>query len=82
MVQRLLDFTIGTYYPEVTVRCINNAKRPQIQAAHADAEDRYCAFFQEVAMRTARLAARWQCVGFCHGSHLPALRNRDARQVC
>lgn len=30
-------------------------------------EERHLAFFREVCVRTARLAAEWQCVGFCHG---------------
>jgi hypothetical protein len=28
---------------------------------------KYIAWFREVALRTARLAAAWQCVGFVHG---------------
>lgn len=36
--------------------------------ACADAgEQRYTAFFQEVVVRTARLMAHWQAVGFVHG---------------
>ncbi len=30
-------------------------------------EDRYAAFLAEVTARTARLIAKWQAVGFCHG---------------
>lgn len=32
-----------------------------------DASDPYVALLEEVARRTARLLARWQGVGFCHG---------------
>ena len=30
-------------------------------------EERYLSFYKEVVLLTARLAADWQCVGFCHG---------------
>ncbi|MFZ5660218.1 MAG: protein adenylyltransferase SelO [Pseudomonadota bacterium] len=33
----------------------------------ADGDDRYVRFFQEVVLRTARLLAQWQAVGFAHG---------------
>lgn len=33
----------------------------------AGQEDRYAAFLAEVTARTARLIAKWQAVGFCHG---------------
>jgi uncharacterized protein YdiU (UPF0061 family) len=41
-----------------------------------DQKQRYIAFFDEVVVRTARLVAHWQCVGFVHGvlntgTHLP-----------
>ncbi|XP_018539807.1 selenoprotein O2 [Lates calcarifer] len=51
---QLLDYVIETFYP-----CI--------QQAHSNRKDRNMAFFREVMMRTAKLVAQWQCVGFCHG---------------
>lgn len=33
----------------------------------AAAEKPYAAWFRDVVIRTARLIAQWQCVGFCHG---------------
>ncbi|XP_061085514.1 protein adenylyltransferase SelO-1, mitochondrial-like [Conger conger] len=51
---QLLDYVIETFYPE-------------IQQAHEDRAERNAAFFREVTVRTARLVALWQCVGFCHG---------------
>uniref|UniRef100_A0A3B4YH58 Selenoprotein O n=1 Tax=Seriola lalandi dorsalis TaxID=1841481 RepID=A0A3B4YH58_SERLL len=51
---QLLDYVIETFYP-----CI--------QRAHSNRKDRNTAFFREVMIRTARLVAKWQCVGFCHG---------------
>ncbi|MBY4676937.1 protein adenylyltransferase SelO [Marinobacterium arenosum] len=33
----------------------------------AGAKDRYAALFEQILLRTARLAAQWQAVGFCHG---------------
>lgn len=47
----LLDYTISTFYPEIPV----------------DADDKYHQFYREIVLRTARLAAWWQSVGFCHG---------------
>ncbi|KAG9331241.1 hypothetical protein JZ751_019716 [Albula glossodonta] len=51
---QLLDYVIETFYPE-------------IQRTHPERSDRNAAFFREVTVRTARLVAQWQCVGFCHG---------------
>ncbi|XP_054712716.1 protein adenylyltransferase SelO, mitochondrial-like [Uloborus diversus] len=50
----LLDYVIETFYPE-----IHQSMDNQLQ--------KYSAFFKEVVLRTARLVALWQCVGFCHG---------------
>uniref|UniRef100_W5LL81 Selenoprotein O n=2 Tax=Astyanax mexicanus TaxID=7994 RepID=W5LL81_ASTMX len=51
---QMLDYVIETFYPE-------------IQQSHSDPVERNIAFFREVMLRTARLVAQWQCVGFCHG---------------
>ncbi|MFT7799201.1 selenoprotein O isoform X1 [Arapaima gigas] len=51
---QLLDYVIEMFYPD-------------IQQRHSDREERNAAFFREVVLRTARLVAQWQCVGFCHG---------------
>ncbi|KAF5897516.1 selenoprotein O [Clarias magur] len=51
---QMLDYVIETFYPE-------------IQQSHSDPVERNTAFFREVMLRTARLVAHWQCVGFCHG---------------
>ncbi|KAM3849418.1 protein adenylyltransferase SelO-1, mitochondrial-like, partial [Diretmus argenteus] len=51
---QLLDYVIENFYPN-------------IQQGHCNRKDRNVAFFQEVARRTAKLVAQWQCVGFCHG---------------
>lgn len=50
----LLDYVIETFYPE-------------IQRGHLDRKERNAAFFREVTVRTAKLVALWQSVGFCHG---------------
>lgn len=52
--RQMLDYVIETFYPE-------------IQQSHSDRLERNLAFFREVVLRTARLVAQWQCVGFCHG---------------
>uniref|UniRef100_UPI0037E8CEDE selenoprotein O2 n=1 Tax=Semicossyphus pulcher TaxID=241346 RepID=UPI0037E8CEDE len=51
---QLLDYVIETFYP-----CILKS--------HSKRRDRNMAFFREVMLRTAKLVAQWQCVGFCHG---------------
>uniref|UniRef100_A0A8C6WW32 Selenoprotein O n=1 Tax=Neogobius melanostomus TaxID=47308 RepID=A0A8C6WW32_9GOBI len=51
---RMMDYVIETFYPE-------------IQETFPDHVERNVAFFREVMVRTARLVAQWQCVGFCHG---------------
>uniref|UniRef100_A0AAZ3RPR5 Selenoprotein O n=1 Tax=Oncorhynchus tshawytscha TaxID=74940 RepID=A0AAZ3RPR5_ONCTS len=51
---QMMDYVIETFYPE-------------IQQNHTDRVERNVAFFREVMLRTARLVAQWQCVGFCHG---------------
>jgi uncharacterized protein YdiU (UPF0061 family) len=53
----LADYVIDRYYPDcrdgpATARLGGNA---------------YAALLEAVALRTARLMARWQAVGFCHG---------------
>ncbi|XP_028815141.1 selenoprotein O1 isoform X2 [Denticeps clupeoides] len=51
---QMLDYVIETFFPE-------------IQQNHNDKVERNAAFFREVTVRTARMVAQWQCVGFCHG---------------
>ncbi|XP_074534593.1 selenoprotein O1 isoform X2 [Halichoeres trimaculatus] len=51
---QMMDYVIETFYPE-------------IQQNYLDRVERNVAFFREVVLRTARLVAQWQCVGFCHG---------------
>uniref|UniRef100_A0A8C2JYX4 Selenoprotein O n=1 Tax=Cyprinus carpio TaxID=7962 RepID=A0A8C2JYX4_CYPCA len=51
---QMLDYVIETFYPE-------------IHQNHSDRIERNTDFFREVTLRTARLVAQWQCVGFCPG---------------
>uniref|UniRef100_A0A4W5L5W8 Selenoprotein O n=1 Tax=Hucho hucho TaxID=62062 RepID=A0A4W5L5W8_9TELE len=51
---QMMDYVIENFYPE-------------IQQNHTNRVERNVAFFREVMLRTARLVAQWQCVGFCHG---------------
>lgn len=51
---QMMDYVIEMFYPE-------------IQQNYPDWVERNVAFFREVVLRTARLVAQWQCVGFCHG---------------
>lgn len=51
----LLEYVISTFYPEIARDNSHNQR------------ERHRLFFKEVTERTARLVAKWQCVGFCHG---------------
>lgn len=51
---QMLEYVIENFYPE-------------IHHNYPDRTERNAAFFREVTVRTARLVAQWQCVGFCHG---------------
>ncbi|KAK9975636.1 hypothetical protein ABG768_020877 [Culter alburnus] len=51
---QLLDYVIETFYPEIQRRLL-------------DRQERNATFFREVTVRTAKLVALWQSVGFCHG---------------
>ncbi|XP_041833016.1 selenoprotein O2 isoform X2 [Melanotaenia boesemani] len=51
---QLLDYVVETFYPH-------------IQQAYDNRKERNMAFFRDVMLRTAKLVAQWQCVGFCHG---------------
>uniref|UniRef100_A0A672H0F4 Selenoprotein O n=1 Tax=Salarias fasciatus TaxID=181472 RepID=A0A672H0F4_SALFA len=51
---QMMDYVIEMFYPE-------------IQQNYPERVERNVAFFREVMLRTARLVAQWQCVGFCHG---------------
>lgn len=48
----LADFTIETLYPSIT---------------DGSKEEKYKQFYKEVVIRTAKLVASWQAVGFVHG---------------
>ncbi|HMD02534.1 MAG TPA: YdiU family protein [Candidatus Baltobacteraceae bacterium] len=51
-VRQLADYTIARFYPHL---------------AGGDERERYARFLREVVVRTARLVAHWQAVGFAHG---------------
>ncbi len=51
-IQKLLDYTIKTYMPEIW---------------HDDASARAIAFLEEVCRRVARVGAQWMAAGFVHG---------------
>ncbi|XP_055336014.1 protein adenylyltransferase SelO, mitochondrial-like [Paramacrobiotus metropolitanus] len=55
LLPQLADYVIQTFYPKIW------------EENSSDLEQMYLAFFREVCLRTARLVAKWQCVGFCHG---------------
>ncbi len=51
--KQLADYTILRYFPDIDASFAGPKK--------------YAAFLKEVTLRTARLMAQWQAVGFCHG---------------
>ncbi len=51
LLQKLTDFTIENYYPEI----------------HSEGAQRYKDFFTQVCLRTADLMVHWLRVGFVHG---------------
>lgn len=54
LVKQAGDYVIRHHYPE-------------IEEQHKGGGGKYVAWLREVSLRTARLAAAWQCVGFVHG---------------
>jgi len=50
----MLDVTIDLHFPEIA-------------KGAGDKIDKYKAFFKEVTVRSARMVAEWQLVGFTHG---------------
>ena len=52
---QLRDFVVESYFPQIHASYVGNAS------------DMTVAWLREVAVRTARLVAKWQGVGFCHG---------------
>lgn len=51
----------------VTADYIIRHHYPEIEAEHTGSPFKYLALLREVSLRTARLAAAWQAVGFVHG---------------
>ncbi len=52
LVEKLLNYVIEEFYPECSHR--------------SDQKQRYADFYHGLVQRTARLAAQWMAVGFCH----------------
>lgn len=52
---QLLDYTVKTFYPKIW------------EEHKDDRQNMYIEMYKEVIIRTARLVAEWQCVGWCHG---------------
>lgn len=55
ILHQLLSYTIDNFFPQISSRKYHSL------------DERYLSFYKEVILLTARLAADWQCVGFCHG---------------
>eukprot|EP00794_Sanderia_malayensis_P003498 gene3499-3998_t len=55
ILHQMLSYTIQTIFPEIHNKYSDNQL------------EKYSEFFKEVVLRTAKLVADWQCVGFCHG---------------
>jgi uncharacterized protein YdiU (UPF0061 family) len=50
----MLDYIITNFYSE-------------IDKAYPKTEDKYLQYYKEITTKTAKLVAKWQSVGFCHG---------------
>jgi uncharacterized protein YdiU (UPF0061 family) len=55
MLETLTQYVIKTIYPQIW------------ESFSGDLENAYLEFYKEVVLRTARLVAKWQSVGWCHG---------------
>eukprot|EP00916_Digyalum_oweni_P007237 GHVL01012234.1.p1 GENE.GHVL01012234.1~~GHVL01012234.1.p1 ORF type:complete len:598 (-),score=111.90 GHVL01012234.1:1330-3123(-) len=55
----LANFVISNYYPHLITESFSDKELMSHKI--------YLNFLTEVVKRTARLVAKWQCVGFCHG---------------
>ncbi|GAQ87461.1 hypothetical protein KFL_003540140 [Klebsormidium nitens] len=72
LVKQLADYVIKHHYPhlergEAAERDAGAEASSSGEGAPAGGYNKYGALFKEVAERTARLAAKWQGVGFAHG---------------
>lgn len=65
----LLDYVIKSYYPEVySLKYADEGIDEKTdEEANAHEQKMYQEFFKQITLRTARLVASWQCIGFCHG---------------
>jgi uncharacterized protein YdiU (UPF0061 family) len=57
----LFDHTLSTLYPQI------EAEHSQVTDPTERLEKRCVDFYGAIVERTARLVARWQTIGFCHG---------------
>ncbi|XP_067931753.1 protein adenylyltransferase SelO, mitochondrial-like [Watersipora subatra] len=53
----LLNYTIKVFYPQIWREVSDGEER----------EAMLLEFYEEVLRRTAKLVAKWQCIGWCHG---------------
>lgn len=67
LVLRLADHVIDAHYPHLSHSGGRGIPARDGDAPPAAAADRCAAFLAEVVVRTARLVADWQAVGFAHG---------------
>jgi uncharacterized protein YdiU (UPF0061 family) len=58
MLQVLADYVIDRFYPECRLTSAGEPATPQAAVVR---------LLDAVTVRTAKLMAAWQCVGFCHG---------------
>lgn len=53
ILKAMLDYTLTNFYPDIKEKY--------------DVDNAYVEMFREICHRTAKLVAKWQCFGFCHG---------------
>lgn len=82
VLDELINYTIKSFFPNVSkpdtfalflilylFQVLSLAL--QIWKEDGDREEMMVKFYEEVLRRTARLVAKWQCIGWCHGCVSP-----------
>ena len=65
MMPTMLDYLVTNFYPEINAAFSDGSL--EIDTTAGTTDQRHLAMFEEIVSRTAKMAALWQCYGFCHG---------------
>lgn len=67
LLRKLLAYTCRQYFPEIHTQFSKTGSSSSTSTDSEDAPERYLAMLDEICKRTARTAASWQVLGWCHG---------------